>query len=255
MQWPFLKQMREELLQCKKERAHFRKLYQNECTQNRKLQHENAKLENVLTQLRIDITKLRHNNKAVHNQSNVKLTRKRKHWNDIKDEGTKKIRLSSYKENIFNTLKQIELCNRAEVSIWLGTERMNFSWKPYDFSQMKQNDILQTNVQKQLSNIYHDHTYACKPDNELEGQENSQFFDLAEIFDSQGRWRKIHIRRLIHVLDSFRISHSGYHELRMVSKGHLPPMWRLAKEKQIMSEKLPYMKHPTVRFITLCSLK
>ena len=30
----------------------------------------------------------------------------------------------------------------------------------------------------------------------------------------------------VHVLDSFRISYEAYHELRMVSKGHLPPIWR-----------------------------
>ena len=78
-----------------------------------------------------------------------------------------------------------------------------------------------------------------------------QSVDLADIYTCEGQWRKIHICRLIHVLDTFRISHEGYHELRMVSKGHLPPMWRLAKEKVIMSEEIPYIKHPSVRMFTV----
>ena len=48
-------------------------------------------------------------------------------------------------------------------------------------------------------------------------------FDYSEIFDTTGHWKKQHIRRLIHVMDNFRISHDAYHELKIVSKGHLPP--------------------------------
>ena len=34
--------------------------------------------------------------------------------------------------------------------------------------------------------------------------------------------------------------------LRMVSKGHLPPLGRLAKEKKKCHRKIPYKKHPKV---------
>ena len=50
-------------------------------------------------------------------------------------------------------------------------------------------------------------------------------------------------------MDSFRISHEAYHELRMVSKGHLPPLRRLAAEKAIMSNQIPYIKYPDVGYV------
>ena len=52
-------------------------------------------------------------------------------------------------------------------------------------------------------------------------------------------------------MDCFRISHEAYHELCMVSKGHLPPLGRLSKEKKIMSEEIPYEKHPKVGIIVI----
>ena len=52
-------------------------------------------------------------------------------------------------------------------------------------------------------------------------------------------------------MDKFQISHEAYHELRMVSKNQLPPVRKIATEKKLMSEEIPYMKHPTVNALNL----
>ena len=70
--------------------------------------------------------------------------------------------------------------------------------------------------------------------------------DYSQIYDSDGNWQQKHKRAIIHVMDSFRISHEAYHELRHAGRNHLPPLHHIINEKFIMSEEIPYTKHPTV---------
>ena len=93
--------------------------------------------------------------------------------------------------------------------------------------------------------MIYDHCYVKDNDGQHE-EEHRDDVDYSDIFDSMGNWRKEHLRKLVHVLDAFRVSHEAYHELCMVSKGHLPPISRLAKERRLMSEEIPYSKYPNV---------
>ena len=67
-----------------------------------------------------------------------------------------------------------------------------------------------------------------------------------DAFLSDGTWNKVHIRRIIHIMDSFKISNEAYHEMRMTSKSILPSISRIKKEKAIMSKEISYTAHPTV---------
>ena len=81
--------------------------------------------------------------------------------------------------------------------------------------------------------VAQDHSYAAQRNNNYDDQDDRfHDIDFFEIFHLDGSWHKTHIRHLVHVLDSFRISHQAYHELRMVSKGHLPPIRRLSIERK-----------------------
>ena len=103
-------------------------------------------------------------------------------------------------------------------------------------------------IRPQDTDIFNDHTYHTNNSNG--DNEEVEYFDdvnYSEIFDNNGNWLKKHIRRLVHVLDTYRISHEAYHEIRMVLKGHLPPMIRLSNEKHLMSEKIPYIKFAEVQ--------
>ena len=88
--------------------------------------------------------------------------------------------------------------------------------------------------------------------NHLANEENVQDADSdPDAFLSDGTWNKVHIRRLVHVMDMFKISNDGYHELRMTSNGLLPPIHRIKSEKEVMSKEIPYTPHPTVRSNTI----
>ena len=239
---PFVTQMRQELLQTKKNEKHYKYLYSSEC-------RTSSDLKKKLVQCEIKFKKLQEQLQKVSKSqpkctSNLPRTRKRKDWNEIRGERTKYRRLNDYKDIIFNALQQIDHCHRAEISIWLNTQRFHFCWYPSDFQKASN---VKNNIRDPCENVLHDHSYAFMKIADSEDQEIKDM-DFSEIYDSVGNWKQIHIRRLIHVMDCFRISHDAYHEIRMVSEGHLPPIGRITAEKQVMSDEIPYVKHPTVRY-------
>ena len=237
-----LKRNREDLLHCQKERRHFEKLYRLECQKNKKLTKDLTEATLTLQTLKEKLQKYMCPPCTQMKRKGEKFTRKRKSWQNIRNADTKCLRLDSYRHKLVTTLKEIPVCNRAEISIWLDSKRINFSIRENNFKERDNG----TGVSADCKNLLHDHIYTCLDSTDRDEHEDIEDVDLGEIFDSQGRWQKLHVWRLIHVLDSFRISHKAYHELRMVCKGHLPPIWWLAKEKKKMSEEIPYIKHPKV---------
>ena len=136
--------------------------------------------------------------------------------------------------------------------MWIHDNRVHFTWSPKHFKEIEGCNEVNTggqNVQK----IDHDHRYACPNVSIMEENDMYCDIDYSDIFDNEGSWNVWHVRQLVHVLDTFRISHEAYHELQMVSKGHLPPIWRLAVQKKLMSDQIPYIKHVSVRFFLLFS--
>ena len=103
----------------------------------------------------------------------------------------------------------MKVCHRAEVSLWFEQNKVHFSFSPFELNTKHNFGTL---VNGNLQNITSDHTYSAEPSN---CGENDNFYDLdySEIYDCSGDWEKKHIRRLIYVMDCFRISHEAYHEL------------------------------------------
>ena len=77
-----------------------------------------------------------------------------------------------------------------------------------------------TRKRKAWCKIHCDRTKAMSDDDD----DDLNDLDYSEIFDSHGNWKKKHKRHIIHVMDSYRISHEAYHELRHAGKGHFPPL-------------------------------
>ena len=171
------------------------------------------------------------------------LKRKIKQWHQIKSDQTKRRCLSDYKTEFFEILKQINGCHRCDMILWIGENRICLNWTPLCFET---NEEVHDNVN--TKGIFNDHTYA-DPNERLKIEEDYHDMEYSEIFDSNGQWSQSHIRCLIHVMDCFRVSNEAYHEIRMVSKGQLPPIGRIRKEKKNMSKELPYIKHPTVNLL------
>ena len=234
--------MRLQFLESKQHIKHYRNLYsiqKRECSELKKqvesLNKQNASMQSRISTLQRIISNL--NEEPPCNKS-----RKRKKRDSIKTEKTKRQRLGYYKEILFTCLSKIEKCHRAEISLWLDNNRIQFSWCPNDFKHDK------TESEMQKSQQLFEHSYASAANEINENDEEYEDVNFSEIFDTRGNWKRSHIRSLIHVLDSFRISQEAYHELRMVSKGHLPPIHRLCMEKGKMSDEISYEKIPNVRF-------
>ena len=241
-----LGKIRKDLLKYKVELQHYKKLYQSECNNSRKIMslYVKCKKDNEKLILKYESVSEKYN--AAKEQCTAKMTRKRKEWSKITNDCTKRRRFATYKEHIFSALREIEFCHRAEITIWVHDTRVHFSWSPSDFSQMKTSTEAQSVDTNSFDKIDHDHSYACDREEILKEHDTYDDVDYSEIYTNKGNWKIQHVRRLVHVLDCFRISHEAYHELRMVSKGHLPPIRRLSVQKKIMSEQIDYIKHPTV---------
>ena len=128
------------------------------------------------------------------------------------------------------------------MTLRLKDNCINFSWSPKDLNTSE------INSSHTLTNRQHmsDHSYARTMLDSDKTHEEIEDVDFTDIYDSEGNWQRNHMRCIIHVMDCFRISHEAYHELWMVCKGHLLPLWRIASEKKVMSEQIPYIKHPSV---------
>ena len=69
-----------------------------------------------------------------------------------------------------------------------------------------------------------------------------------DAFLSNGQWNPIHLKRIVHILDIFKISQKAYHELRITSRSILPPINRILATKKKMSETIKPLHHRTVIF-------
>ena len=241
-----LSKLRKDLLKHKFELKHYKRLYKAECDNSKKFIR-------LLMQCRKEKDKLFSKCESliqqVHSTDDKpvkRVTRKRKEWTQIKNECTKRRRFAHYKDVIFAALREIQVCHRAEITIWVHENKVQYSWSPNEFSNQTSVNEEQAIGNRPVKKIYHDHNYTCTNDDTLDEVDTYDDVDYCEIYTNKGKWKIEHVRRLVHVLDCFRISHEAYHEIRMVSKGHLPPIWRLADQKKIMSEQIPYMKHPNV---------
>ena len=68
-----------------------------------------------------------------------------------------------------------------------------------------------------------------------------------DAFHIDGSWNENHLRKIINVMDVFKISYEAYHELRMTSNSLLPPLSVLKKARTTMSHVIQILHHRTVK--------
>ena len=239
----FMHKCRLDYLLAKKESNHYKYMYRLEIKQNKQLKKRIFDLEK---EIEIQLLKIQKQSRHLINfnkfYDDLQIPRKRKSWSKIKCDCTKRQHISEYGANFIETIKDnAPQCKRAHLLLFLGDKTVTYSWKSNDFKAMKTSKSSTENFPTD------DHCYAAKPP--PSSNEDDEFIDLdySSIFDSEGKWQSKHKRSIISVMDSFRISHEAYHELRHAGKGHFPPLHHIVHEKHIMSELIPYIKHPTVR--------
>ena len=238
----FIKNLRNAELQAKKEVKHYKCLYSKECLRTKRLFKECEKLKRKLEQLRLRFQNL-HAKSMCSKLDKQPIERKRKSWSKVKCECTKCQRLNDYGTLLFKNLPdKIPQCKRAQLSLSLLGTTVNYFWKSNKCSNVNQSKTEIQNFSKKS-----DHSYASSKLLNYDS-ENEEFGDLdySQIFDSEGNWQSQHKRCIINIMDSYRISHEAYHELRNAGKGHFPPLHQIRIEKALMSFEIPYIKHETV---------
>ena len=189
----------------------------NLVTENADLRKNNAEL---IDQLR--------NIERKNEQLKVKLSKFKPHphyksYTQLVSKSRKQHRKRECKKIFDNVLELMSDISRANINVRLGSENVNFLWKRNQPNQGQ------------------------GPDDEDTDDLNDTFdVEQSEIFDTDGQYVKPFLRSIIHVMDKHKISHEAYHETRMVTKGFMPPIHLIRKEKSHMSEEIDYIKHPTV---------
>ena len=243
----FINNLHTDSLTLKQECKHYKMLYSKECSANRALRKEVHKLKKQIQQLKNCCERSTQEKQQLGNSDDISLTcskRKRKRWCRLKSDRTKRQQISEYGKYVLSQIKDnIPHCKRAQLSLCLGQNNVNYNWKSNDFHPCSQDQSDKLNFGRTA-----DHSYAspkgCSLNNAEE--ENECDIDYSTIFDGEGNWRSQY---------TFRISHEGYHELRKVGKGHWPPLHHIIQEKSLMSAEIPYTKHTSVCFCHFRSSK
>ena len=220
-------------------------MYYSELKENKYLRKEIVKYKSELNRCNSENDNLKRRLQIYQNDNSILAKkRKKKSWNSIKCDRTKRRRISEYGDAVLSTIQtKVKYCQRANLSLTIANKNINFEW--YLAEKVTPNKANDLNIKCMCI----DHTYAAPTKHQAvsdEGESGIENVDYSRIFDGNGNWQKKHTRCIINVLDTFRISHEAYHELRHAGKGHFPPLRIILKEKFEMSHAIPYLKYDKV---------
>ena len=228
--------MRHKLINCKKDLQNYKSLYYDAkkeiCQLKSDLHKVNAKHGKLQAQVKAD--------KASHGQWKSVIKRKC----PFKDCSipTKKTRLEDYKPFLNKILDILPQCTKSSVCI-------EEDGQPVQLSLCKSSDNTEiTSPRKDMAKGA-DHNYCNNEAGDALPHPTSIESENSGIYNADGSFIKKHIRKAVLVTDNFRISNDAYHEIRSELNGHMPPVGKVKLEKSIMSEEIPYQKHPTVSLL------
>ena len=226
--------MRKELLNKKKELTHYKELYSQVVKEKNEIQRQLAKSKKLCGKLQNKIDDL----SVRRTKSGSLKERKRKSCEGDDPPPSKKVRNDLCRRDIQTALQilpdwksccvQVKFSNVADLNMVISKqcEAANKTSTP--------------DIQQQ------DHSY-CHSKSEDAGNELiDPFLKSDDIYDADGNFTQRHIRKAVMVTDNYRISNDAYHEIRSELSGHMPPVGQLKQEKAVMSEEIPYQKHPSV---------
>ena len=167
----------------------YKNMYRQETKLNKTLQKKMIKLQSESKVLMTKYQTLNERFMAMRQPVNPRpLIRKRKIWENIHCDQTKRQRLSEYGNVVFKSIKnRVTQCKCAALTLYLGnSKKMNYFWQPRDFDG---SNFIYSHSKSTYTD--HDHCYAAY----LEMEDDKEtFFDLdySKIFDSNGHWQSMH---------------------------------------------------------------
>ena len=205
------------------------------------LNNDNRNNIRVTTDLRTRVRDLERDNNTLQNQKDVLSQEKddlneqlnffkpkicQRHWQNVTRQ-TKRKRKSDYNEILDRAIKNIPECKKAKVHLRLGQENVQFKW---NIAEMRQH---RDSLRRQGFNIIEPTI--------LSDDEKSDS-DRIETDEERKKRR----RKVVSMMDQFKISQKGYHEFRKMFAPTIPPINQIKQERLIMSGEIPYIKHPSV---------
>ena len=226
----------------------------------RQSQFENQNLQQIAKDLDEENSDLVRNNRLLNEASEVKDTKievleKRlaeytvpkvyKSWEDIKSRSQKYLRKMKYRKCISLVLRNLPDVVSANVDLEVGADWVNLKFSSADLdSETGLGPSLKT-----IRQVIDEHNYSTfvLPD-DLESDEEQELTSesFSDILVSSGQIGKRHVRCIVNILDLYKIPQKGYNDLRLACKGILPTLSSVAKERFLMSNKIPYIRSATV---------
>ena len=228
---PIINELRKQVDDLTQERDQYRRLYEAEVVENEQLStiRKNLRTNYQLALNQINRLKLRIQDlKEVLAKHNPKIFRKR--WDEVSAQ-TKRKRKNDYREVIDNALETIPECKKAKLEIYLGHDKVKFTWSEEDMAKCRNSAR-----QKGFGII---DPAALSSDDENDIDEESKKIVTSRLKEE-----------VIHVMDRYRISQDAYHEMQQTLKTiPMPPIHHIKKQKRLMSVEIPYIKEPDVSYV------
>ena len=135
----------------------------------------------------------------------------------------------------------------AQVNLQIGDKDVNLRWSKNDLRDLRRNQVnIDGNVDMENAEELNG---AVAGDEDIDDDERNGNSDFPDPFLPDGKWNPQHIRKIVHVLDNYHISHDAYTELRLTSRSILPPLLQVKQEKNKMSKGINYYKCGTVSLV------
>ena len=170
-----------------------------------------------------------------------------KKWEDLQSGVSKAKHQAQYRKCLEQSMMYLHEAKRARVQLRIGEKEVFFVWCTNELCMLRNQarNLQALNViNESNSNQGHENIDAYDSEEENEMPTTSSDPDP---YLSNGSWNAVHLRRILHVTDIFKISYQAYHKLRMTSRSILPPLNKIKVEKNRMSNEIQCLHHKTVK--------
>ena len=247
---PILVNLRNQLRQSRINAQNYVALYRNERTDRRQQEQRCRQLEQQIIELIEQNDSLRQDlDECVQHIDSFQIPKPYKKWEELQSPVSKAKRKADYRNCLEQSMMYLHEAKRVRVQMLIGKQEIFLVWSQNELRRLR-NDAKNIRLPRVLNaaqgaNSSPNRNVTTSNDSEDEDSIEQGESD-PDAFLPDGTWNILHIRRIIHVMDMFKISYRAYHELRMTSRSILPPLNKLKKERIKMSNEIKCLHHKTV---------
>ena len=231
---PLLTQLRAELDAAKTKLKHYKAAYRNERNERQRAENYARDLQQMLGDLNDERRNLQtelYDCREHINSFNVPKPSKR--WQDLISSISKAKRKAQYRKCIDQSIVHLHEAQRIRVQMKVGEQEVFIVWSEDDLQTLRNQAI---NVVRPLPPEFFRRNHQIQNNgNNSDDDNNEQDKEDQDAFLSNGSWNPVHLKKIISVMDEFKISQEAYHELRLSSKSILPPINQILSAKKKMS--------------------